>query len=391
MVSVPSSLEFDEGTSTGTTLATYTYTDPDLKGIDLGLSGTDSEDFTLSSSGVLAFNEAPNFEERADSNRDNRYQVTLEAREQGDGASVGRLSVTVRVSNVDEPGVVETNVEEPRVGQTVRLNLEDEDSGEHVSEWKWERGEPSSPCGTVDSPTVTTWEAISGTTSSSYTPTAVDQGHCIRVTAFYNDRAGTGRTEQFLTTESVEFGPYFDSDTGTGSIPENASEGRSIGQFRARHSNSGESLTYTLRGRDASFFTIDNNGRLRTSSTPLDYETQPGPEANVEVVATDSNGQTATIALTITVPDECRSSGEPPCAPGRPRIWSASDTSLHVAWSRPSSITEITGYALRHQETGSVDFWVEVPNLGTDLSYTIENLLKSTTYEVQVRARNADG
>ena len=87
MVSVPSSLEFDEGTSTGTTLATYTYTDPDLKGIDLGLSGTDSEDFTLSSSGVLAFNEAPNFEERADSNRDNRYQVTVEAREQGAPAS----------------------------------------------------------------------------------------------------------------------------------------------------------------------------------------------------------------------------------------------------------------------------------------------------------------
>ena len=122
MVSVPSSLEFDEGTSTGTTLATYTYTAPDLKGIDLGLSGTDSEDFTLSSSGILAFNEAPNFEERADSNRDNRYQVTMEAREQGDGTSVGHLNVTIRVTNVDEPGMVLTNVEEPRVGQTVRLN-----------------------------------------------------------------------------------------------------------------------------------------------------------------------------------------------------------------------------------------------------------------------------
>ena len=45
-VSGPDSLEFQEGTSTGATLATYTSTDPDLKGIDLVLSGTDSEDFT---------------------------------------------------------------------------------------------------------------------------------------------------------------------------------------------------------------------------------------------------------------------------------------------------------------------------------------------------------
>ena len=66
--------------------------------------------------------------------------MTVEAREQGDGASVGRLNVTIRVTNVDEPGVVETNVEEPRVGQTVRLNVEDEDGGVNVSEWKWEKG-----------------------------------------------------------------------------------------------------------------------------------------------------------------------------------------------------------------------------------------------------------
>ena len=202
VVSGPASLEVAE--NGGTNVATYTSTDPDRKGIDLILSGTDREDFTLSSSGVLTFNEAPDFEEPADSNRDNRYQVTVEAREQGDGTSVGRLNVTIRVTNVDERGVLETNVEEPRVGQTVRLNVEDEDGGVNVTEWKWERGDRNGSCGTVDSPTVTTWETISGARSSSYIPTSADQGHCIRATAFYNDRAGTGRTLQFLTAESVE-------------------------------------------------------------------------------------------------------------------------------------------------------------------------------------------
>ena len=389
MVSGPTSPEVAENGNPG--VATYTTTDPDLKGIDLDLSGADGEDFTLSGGGVLTFNEAPNFEERADSNRDNRYQVTLEAREQGDGASVGRLSVTVRVSNVDEPGVVETNVEEPRVGQTVRLNLEDEDSGENVREWKWERGEANSPCGTVDSPTVTTWETISRAGSSSYTPTTGDQGHCIRVAAFYSDRAGTGRTEQFLTPNSVEIGPFFTADTPTYRLEENTAEGRNIGRVQARHSNSGEDLTYRLSGADPNYFTIDENGQLKTSSRPLDYETQPNKEAIVEITAEDNNAQMATIIVTITVSDECRSSGEPPCAPGRPSVSSASDTSLRVSWSSPSSITDITDYDLRYQEIGSRGAWREEFNVGPDRTYTVENLTEGTTYEVQVRTRNVNG
>ena len=391
VVSGPKNLEFPEGTDTSTTLATYTSTDPDDEDIELTLTGTDADDFTLSSGGVLAFNQVPDFEEPADSNRDNRYQVTIDAREQGDGTSVGRLNVTIRVTNVDERGMIETNVEEPRVGQPVRLNVVDEDGGERVTEWKWERGEPNSPCGTIDNPTVITWETITNARSSSYTPTLNDQGHCIRVTAFYNDGAGTGNTEQFLTPNSVEIGPFFTQDSPTFNIQENTTENRNFGRVHAQHSSSGEALTYTLTGAGASYFTIDNNGQLKTSATPLDYEIQPNKEAVVEITAEDNNGQTATITVTVTVTNECTSSGEPPCAPAGPRISSASDTSLHVAWSRPGSITEITGYDLRHQETGRVDAWVEVPNLGTDLSYIIENLTEGTTYEVQVRASSADG
>ena len=335
-VSGPSSLEFDEGTSTGTSLATYTSTNPDLTGIDLVLSGADSEDFTLSGS-TLTFNEPPDFEEPADSNRDNRYQVTVEAREQGDGASIGRLNVTISVTNVNEPGVLETNVEEPRVGQALRLNVADEDGGESVTEWKWERGEPNSPCGAVDSPTVTTWETITGARSSSYTPTVADQGHCIRATAFYNDRAGTGNTEQFLTPNSVDVGPFFNQDPPTFNVRENTAEGATLGQVRASHSNNGETLTYSLAGADAGYFTIDDNAQLRTSANSLDYESGPGKEAVVEITAEDNNGQTATISVTVSVTDECASAGEPPCAPDRPSVSSLSTSSLKVTWSTPGT------------------------------------------------------
>ena len=318
-------------------------------------------------------------------------QLTIEAREQGDGTSVGRLNVTIRVTNVDEPGVVETNVEEPRVGQTVQLYVEDEDGGENVMEWKWERGEPNSPCGTVNNPTVTTWETITNARSNSYTPTVDDQGHCIRVTAFYNDGAGTGRTEQFLTPNSVEIGPFFTQDSPTFNVQENSTEERNLGRVHAQHSSSGESLTYRLTGAGASYFTIDNNGQLNTSTTPLDYETQPGPEAEFQVVATDSNSQTATITVTVTVTDECTSTGEPPCDPSRPRVSSASDTSLLVSWSQPSSSTDITGYELQYRELDSGDSWTPETVSGTDRSHSIENITKGTTYEVQVKASSTNG
>ena len=295
VVSGPGSLEFEEGTGAGTTLSTYTYTDPDLKGIDLDLSGIDSEHFILGG-GVLTFNEVPNFEEPADSNRDNRYQVTVEAREQGDGTSVGRLNVSISVTNVDEPGVLEVNVEEPRVGQTMRLKVEDEDGGVSVRDWKWERGDPNGSCTAV-----TTWESINSARSSSYTPTAADQGHCIRATAFYNDRAGTGRIEQFLTPSSVETGPFFTQEPPDYRVQEATVEGRSIGRVQAQHSNRGEVLTYRLSGDDARYFTIDSNAQLKTSATPLDYETRSDKDAVVVITAGDESGQTATITAMISV------------------------------------------------------------------------------------------
>ena len=72
-VSGPIAVDFEEG-GTGN-VATYTFADPDQKGIDLVLSGADSEHFTLHSNGDLIFNEPPDFEEKS------QYHVTIEARE----------------------------------------------------------------------------------------------------------------------------------------------------------------------------------------------------------------------------------------------------------------------------------------------------------------------
>ncbi len=375
VVSGPATVDVAE--NAGTSVATYAATDPDDTGIDWILTGTDSGPFTLSG-GVLTFNEVPDYEEK------NNYRVTVEAHERSPGTSVARLSVAVRVTNVDEPGMVEANAESPRVGQALRLGVEDEDDGESVTEWKWERGDPNSPCGTG-----TNWQTIPGANGSSYTPTAAGQGKCLRVTAIYNDRAGTGNTVQYITAETVEFGPYFDSDTATASVPENSAEGRSVGQFRARHSNSGEALTYSLTGGDTGYFTIDDTGQLRTSATPLDYEGQPGPEAVAEITAEDNSGETATITVTVSVTDVCDSATSVPGRPAAPNVSAASSTSLRASWSPPSGPC-IASFQLQYRQTGNTG-WSSGGFTGTTRSRTITGLSASTTYEVQVRARNSEG
>ena len=369
-ISGPQTVDFDEG-GTGT-VATYTATDPDDTGIDWMLTGTDSDDFTLSG-GTLSFRVAPDYEEK------NSYRVTIEAHEQSGGTSVARLSVTVRVTNVDEDGMVVVPVSEPRVGQQLTPTVEDPDGGVGSIEWKWE----SSPNGI-------NWPPIPGGTSRSYTPTRDDNGKELRVVAIYRDREGPGKTEIYEFSEAVVLRPYFDSDTATRSIQENTADGRNVGaRFTASHPDN-VNLTYSLTGGDISYFAIDpTNGQLMTSATPLDYETLAGHEAEAEITATDNNGQTAAITVAITVTNECTSAGEPPCAPGRPSTSSASDTSLRVSWSAPRtpSGTSITGYDLQYRESG-IDAWTSESVTGTDRAHSIENLFKGTIYEVQVRASN---
>ena len=105
----------------------------------------------------------------------------------------------------------------------------------------------------------------------------------------------------------------------------------------------------------------------------------------VEITAEDNNGQTATISVTVFVTDDCASTGEPPCAPGRPSVSSLSTSSLKVTWFTPGtpSGTSITGYELEYRESDGGG-WIPELLTGTDRSHTIENLTEGTDYEVRV-------
>ena len=375
VISGPSMVDFAEGAAG--TVATYTATDPDDKGIDWMLTGSDDDAFTLSSGGVLTFNAVPDFETKS------QYRTTIEAREQSPGTSVARVSVTIRITNVDEDGMVAVPVSEPRVGQQLTPTVEDPDGGVGSIEWKWESRESGGD-----------WTSIPGATSRSYTPTRDDNGKNLRVTAIYRDRQGPGKTYTHEFTSAVALRPYFPTDTDMREVRENTEENEPVGsRFTARHPDN-VNLTYTVGGADAIYFTIDStSGQLKTSTIALDYEISPGPEAEVEITARAPDNETATIVVTVNLTNECTSADEPPCAPGRPGVSSAFDTSLRITWFTPRIPPgeAVTGYELHYRELDTDDSWTQQLPGGTDRSHIIENLTKGTEYEVQVRASNGNG
>ena len=98
-VSGPGSPTFPENDGTSA-FATYTAVGPDAATARLRLGGTDAGDFRLSS-GDLSFRSSPDYENPADSDRNNTYSVTINA---NDGTYTVMKEVTVTVTNVDELG-----------------------------------------------------------------------------------------------------------------------------------------------------------------------------------------------------------------------------------------------------------------------------------------------
>ena len=81
-------------------VATYTAEDPENGQITWDLLGDDNSLFSISTSGVLAFKTAPDFEAPADTDHDNEYLVTVQA---SDRDNIVTLAVKVTVTNMNEP------------------------------------------------------------------------------------------------------------------------------------------------------------------------------------------------------------------------------------------------------------------------------------------------
>ena len=183
--------------------------------------------------------------------------------------------------------------------------------------------------------------------------------------------------------------PVFADTTLMRSVAENTAPGTGIGAVipAATDTDTGDTLTYSLEGTDAALFDFDASTRQVKTLVALDFEARAGYVVTVKVV--DGNGGSATVVVTITVTDV----NEAPGRPAAPSAWATpgSTTSLTVGWDAPANTgPDIDNYDLRYRQ-GTTGNFTNGPQNVTSTSSSISALLANTSYEVQVRATNAEG
>ena len=183
--------------------------------------------------------------------------------------------------------------------------------------------------------------------------------------------------------------PAFSADTAARSVAENTAAGQNVGAALTATDADSDTLTYTLEGTDAASFDIlSGSGQIRTR-TGVTYNHEAKSTHTVIVKADDGNGGTDTVTVTITVTDV----DEPPGQPAAPTVsaTAGSTTSLDVTWTAPTNTgPAIASYDLQYRAGTSGNF-TNGPQNVTGTSAAIGSLAADTSYEVQVRATNAEG
>ena len=151
-----------------------------------------------------------------------------------------------------------------------------------------------------------------------------------------------------------------------------------------------DTLTYSLGGRNAGAFTIDEtSGQLRTRETK-DYDYEAKQSYSVTVTVTDGRVR-VTADVTINVTDDMN---EVPVTPAAPVVSATpgSTSGLDVSWTAPENEGRpaITHYDLRYKKTADPG-WTDGPEDESGTSAGITGLEAGTSYDVQVRAVNDDG
>ena len=189
--------------------------------------------------------------------------------------------------------------------------------------------------------------------------------------------------------------PFFsDGDSVTFSVAENTTAGGIVGNVAATDPDD-DTLTFSLSGDDASYFDLDvSTGQIKVGlETELDYESDA---TSYSVIVSVHDGKNAggntdpTIDDSITVAIDVTDVEEPPSQPGVPQVSSVGPTALTASWTAPENQgPEISDYDVRYREAWAGFQDAGYNGIGT--SVTLDGLTPGTSYEVQVRAINAEG
>ena len=283
------------------TIYTFKATDPERGAITWSLSGADNDDFAISETGVLSFANPPDYESPTDSDRDNVYVVTLEARD--DFFNSGTLDVTVTVTDVNEG---------PEITGQQSLSFTENQATDRVLA-TYTATDPEDP-----SASITRW-SLSGTDQGDFTinesgeltfrnvpdyerPADSGKDNVYNLSVRASDGRNYGYLEVTVTVEAVNEPPAV---TGTTSFTYRENGTATLHTFRATDPER-SSITWSLSGADNDDFAISETGVLSFANPP-DYEI-PGDSGGdnvyeVTVVARDDAFNSGTLDVTVTVTD----------------------------------------------------------------------------------------
>ena len=374
-------------TAVGTVEAEDSDTTDDITGYALS-GGADQALFSINNSGVLTFQAAPNYEDPQDANTDNAYVVVVQATSgTGDREQTGTQTITVTVMDDDTeaPGAPDAPSVSPAsvTSLTVTWSAPD-NAGPEITDYDVQYRAGTSAPWSDGSHIGTALTAI-------LTGLLEDTSYQVQVRATNAEGTG-GWSASGSGATDANAAPAFTSST-TFNPAENQT---AVGTVEAEDSDTTDDITdYALSGgADQALFSINNSGVLTFQAAPNYEDPQDANTDNAYVVvvqATSGTGdreQTGTQTITVTVMDD---DTEAPGAPDAPSVSPASVTSLNVTWSAPDNAgPEITDYDVQYR-AGTSAPWSDGSHIGTALTAILTGLLEDTSYQVQVRATNAEG
>ena len=389
-----SSATFDAAenqTSAGTVVATDSDAGDDITGYAI-TGGADQALFEIGmTDGALTFKTAPNYEDAKDQGTNNTYVVTVEATSgMGEREKTATQTITVTVTDAageapgkpDAPDVAAASVTSLTVNWSAPAN-----AGPAITDYDVQYREGTTGNWTDGNHT---GAATTATLSS------LSEGTSYQVQVRATNDEGTGDwSDSGSGTTDANASPTF-SSSATFDAAENQT---AAGTVLATDGDTDDDITgYAITGgADQAFFSIVPATGALTFKTAPNFEDAKDQGTNntyvVEVTATSGMGErekTATQTITVTVTDVA---GEAPGKPNAPDVEAASVTSLTVTWSAPANAgPAITDYDYRYRTTSPQGTWTEVTGTAiTGLSATIGSLSENTSYDVQVRATNAEG
>ncbi|CUW40830.1 putative Cadherin [Magnetospirillum sp. XM-1] len=275
----------ENGTGTAyTAAATGTGT------VTYALSGTDAGKFDLNTStGVLTFKAAPNFEAPGSGASSNSYSVTISATDDNGTASQG---VTISVTDVA-----------PAWTAPAPITLNDNSANGAAVATLTGTGDTSGVTWSIQSGNASGLFAINATTGAITVADATkfDVGTTPSYTLSVRETDGTTNADHNITVNVSHVGPTFSSGATT-----NFAENGAGTVYTAAATASGGTVSYALAGADAGKFNISSTTGAVTFKVPPNFE-NPASAANsnvynITINATDNNG-TSSKAVAITVTD----------------------------------------------------------------------------------------